>query len=57
VLAVLFVLDGLRDLLPITFGNGNKLIVELGVDFRGELLGRRGWHDAPSFLFDSHLTS
>src|ERR1700688_743536 len=29
--------------LAVTFGDGDELFVELGVDFGGELLGR-GWH-------------
>jgi hypothetical protein len=30
--------------LPILLGNRNELIVKLGVDLRGELLGHRSWH-------------
>jgi hypothetical protein len=30
--------------LPIPLGNRHELVVELGVDLGGELLGGRGWH-------------
>ena len=39
--------------LSVLLGNRNKLVIELGVDLRSELLSRRGWHGFQPFPFYS----